>query len=111
MRHKTSNNQNARFDMVQGIAVQDRVNVEQLDDTERQLDVAKVDPSLWLPSEKDMENIQKTFKEIIKRVLCQQMKFFKDNYSHLVANSIPHKHQSEMKKRSTIVSHMIAFYF
>ncbi len=103
-RHKTSNNTNARFDMVQIIAVQDRVNVETLDDSERNYTVSTANPKLWILTKTEYEKLQLTLQELVKRILCQQMQFFRENYSHLTTEHLPHKYAKEMKQKSNVVS-------
>ncbi len=90
--------------MVQAIAVQDRVNVEHLPDEPRHFTIETAQPSLWLLSKAEFEKLQNMITELIKRIICNQMAYFKKEYGRLVKNRIEHKFTKEMDKRSNIVS-------
>lgn len=103
-RHKTLSNANQHYDMVQAIAVQDRVNVESLDDMDRQTKFEDADPNRWKLNQEEEETLQNTLITLVTRILCQQMKFFKDHFQHLVIMHIPHPFQEQTKLKSKIVS-------
>eukprot|EP00112_Aurelia_sp_Birch-Aquarium-sp1_P000947 Seg1092.2 transcript_id=Seg1092.2/GoldUCD/mRNA.D3Y31 product="hypothetical protein" protein_id=Seg1092.2/GoldUCD/D3Y31 len=102
-RNKTSINKNERYDMVQAIAVQDRVNVENYADDDRNFTLRTAKPQMWMLTKIEYEKLRKTLQELVKRIICKQMKFFQDNFDHLVSPHIPHKFQREMKQKSNVV--------
>lgn len=103
-RHQTSKKLNPRYDLIHGVAFKDRVNVEDLSDDEPTLEMEKVGFDLWLLSQDQKQAIYATVTEIVKRILCRQMKCFREHYNHLAMCHIPHKYVDQMKRKSTIVS-------
>lgn len=90
--------------MVQAIAVQDRVNVENYADDDRNFTLRTAKPQMWMLTKIEYEKLRKTLQELVKRIICKQMKFFQDNFDHLVSPHIPHKFQREMKQKSNVVN-------
>ena len=103
-RNKTTINKNERYDMVQSIAVQDRVNVEGYDDNDRNFTLRTAKPQMWMLTKVEYGKLRTTLQELVKRIICKQMKYFRDNFDHLVSLHIPHQFQKEMKQKSTVVS-------
>ncbi len=58
VRHKTADNSNMRYDLVQAIEVKDRVNVEDLSDVEKNHSIATADPDLLIMTENEYEKLQ-----------------------------------------------------
>ena len=103
-RHKMSTNSNERFDLVQGVAIQDRVNVEHLCDQENRADILTLENSKWLLNKDEHQTIQNTLEVLVKRGICAHMSDFKTHYSDFVEKHIVHPFHKEMSKRSTLVS-------
>ncbi len=95
---------NDRHDMVQAIAVRDRVNCQHLSDADRGYTISTARPDLWILSKDDYGKLQSIASHIIKQIICKQMGYFKESYTHLVPKHLEHKYQKEMNTKSTIVS-------
>jgi hypothetical protein len=57
----------------------------------------------FLPSNEDYSSLKENFKVLVSRILCQNMKFFKNNFSKSIQWHIEHQYSSEMKRKSQIV--------
>eukprot|EP00794_Sanderia_malayensis_P013527 gene13527-biopygen10794 len=90
-RTKATNNTNKRFDMVHGIAIQDRVNVECMDDTEPDYTLSTAKSSLWIMTSDEYGQLQAILQELVKKILCQQMNM--NNKSNIVPLGLINKNE------------------
>ncbi len=99
-RHKSLQRQNRHLDMVHGLAVNDRVNCQDLDNSGPAVDIMSVPDSIWLLSPEEHNRIKASVSVLVKRAMKQHMAYFKDTY---VLEHIPHENSKEMAEKSTIV--------
>ena len=86
--------------MVHGLAVNDRVNCQDLDNSGPAVDIMSVPDSIWLLSPEEHNRIKASVSVLVKRAMKQHMAYFKDTY---VLEHIPHENSKEMAEKSTIV--------
>ena len=56
-----------------------------------------------LPSDCEDALVRDEFAVLIARMMCDNMQYFKENYSDVVQRHIPHKYEQEMSTKSEVV--------
>jgi hypothetical protein len=99
--HMRTNRKTNSLHFFNAYAVRDRIDTSALQENHNIPQSLNFDD--FLPTSDDYHALKEYFKTLIQRVLCEQMKFFKENFSGLVIHHIKHKYSEEMKKKSEIV--------
>ena len=74
--------QNFHYDVVQGMAVFDRVSCPELPTSSSKKSILSVEDEKWLVSEGEYNAyIREPAKIIVQRILARHMAFFKDNFA------------------------------
>ena len=101
-RDHTDAQKNKHHDVVHGMAVVDRVTFDIGGKPRKK--ILEVPNEKWLLSPEEFQTyVRSPCKEIIKRILCEHMAFFKKKFSGFVCDHIPHEFQKEMSKKSKMV--------
>ena len=103
-RHMRCDQQNESLHYFQSYAVKDRLNLTDVSDVTptRTPTVPEVLEKV-LPTDSDDAVVQDEFAILVARMMCENMQYFKENYSDVVQNHIPHKHVPEMSSKSEVV--------
>ena len=101
-RHQTIDAQSKSLHYVQVYAVKDRVDFSQLSNT-----APSPGRSVYeiLPTTSDYQTLKDNFAILVARILTKHIPYFKQDFSGLVVNNIPHKYSSEMANKSEVVSY------
>ena len=92
-------------------AVQDRLNMDTLDDTASAPDMSSISLELLLPSPQDEIDIRKNMSVLVARILKKYMPFF-EKYGRGIERHIMHQYSEEMSRKSSVVSiHFISSFF
>jgi L1 cell adhesion molecule like protein len=103
VRQMTLDNQNKSEHYVQGMAVEDRVNVEHFPIDVPQADLRDIDNSEFLPGANDNTSLRDAIILVASLILVERVPFFRKHFNGLVRPVFDHVFSEEMKKKSNVI--------
>ena len=100
-RHQTSDAQTKSLHYIQVYGVKDRVNFTGLSTSPPPIDKSVYD---ILPSGIEYQTLKDNFAILVARILVEHIPFFREDFSGLITNHIPHCYSTEMTNKSEVVS-------
>lgn len=105
----TSDNQNKDIHWINHSAILDRVPCTGFDNEQPLADLANVPNKTFLPTVSDHLNLMRDFDTLVSRVLVEHFPQFRNAFSDVVPQHIPHKYSQQLKLKSKKVNLGILF--
>lgn len=109
-RHVRSDRQTISLHYFHSYAVKDRIESSSLSDNQPQRipDLSDVLTKVQC-SQEDHDSTVEQFSILLARMLCENVKYFKENFSDVVEQHIPHEQSHQMAKKSEVVRRVCSY--